>query len=249
MFPEKEIVGLWLNSRGYLVVNDLNAGKTVIDALALKVEKGSLLEVVHVEVSVSVSGSPSISDVKQKFSDTQIHGKILGFLSQFGEKKEIKKLLVMSRPKKRVLEDVEVKPFEEVLAEVLANLDKQNYSNPTIRTLQLFKFLLLTNTKNLGGLLNVLENKGISRAGMEFLVGKMLETEAAKRVFKKKTSVVKDRVSKSSLINPDELAELAAGLSTRSFNVFLKKLFEQERAKSFTKKTSPKQRSLSVFIE
>ncbi len=55
MFPEKEIVKLWLNSRGYLVVGDINAGKNkVVDALALKIEQGQLSEVVHVEVSVSV---------------------------------------------------------------------------------------------------------------------------------------------------------------------------------------------------
>jgi hypothetical protein len=250
MFPEKEIVGLWLNSQGYLVVSDINAGKNkVVDALALKVEDGQLKEAVHVEVSVSVS-SPTIdlSDFQAKFSDPLVKKAIHGVMKRFSGQKEYKMLLVANNPAVKNIGEIEIKPFEDVFVDVLSSLDRQNYSDPTVRTLQLLRYLILSNPEGL----NRLFSKTITSAGMDRLIELMLELPEAKRVFAKEKN--KPRLeaifSGSVVAKPEALAEfIIKSLSTRSFNQFLKELFQHEKAKKFTTKTSQKQKTLQVFLD
>jgi len=250
MFPEKEIVGLWLNSQGYLVVDDINAGKNkVIDALALKVEHGQLVEAVHVEVSVSVSGqSVDLSELRAKFNDELIKRAIESFIRKFSRKMGYKKMLVVNAPSVENPGDIDVVSFEKVLGDVLVKLDKQNYANPTVRTLQLLQYLIITNP---AAIVNVL-SKSVSRQNCERIIENILKLPAAKGVFNKKKnrSSLAGLFTGSILTKPEPLARFVLeSFTTRSFNQFLKELFKHEKAKRFTIKTSPRQRSLKVFLD
>jgi hypothetical protein len=252
MFPEKEIVGLWLNSKGYLVVSDINAGKNkVADALALKVEGGKLTKAVHVEVAVSVSGA--IEEVSEKFNDRLIRGAISKLVKQFSGAHEYSKMLVVGAACQGPADDVEVVAFGDVLSEAMLGLDKQNYMNPTIRTLQLFKYLLACNPDCINHfLLGLKSSKAMSPGAIEKLVENLLMIPEARVVFsrQKNLELAESCLKGSAMLKPKPIADLLVKhMSTRAFNQFLKELFMHDKAKQFTKKTSPKQKSLSVFIE
>ncbi len=249
MFPEKEIVELWLNSKGYLVESGINAGKNkLIDMLALKVQAGRLKEVIHVEISASVSGSSE--DISEKFNNSLVRRAILKRVSGT---KDYKRWLITSSPSEKSIKGVDVIDFGKVLSDVISGLDKQNYKNPVIRSLQLLKYLLLANPAYLIHTLEALRaGKAISSAGIERILEGMLGFPAAKRVLsrEKNLPLLSKALKGSVILKPKALAELISEqLSRRSFNQFLKELFEHDKAKHFTMKSSAKQRLLPVFIE
>ncbi len=250
MFPEKEIVGMWLNAQGYLVVNDINAGKKVIDALALKVEKGQLIEAVHVEVAVSVTGfSSNFSEISNKFEDLLVKKTIGDYINKFTGKKEYKSMVVVNASSIENPGHIKVVSFEKVLAEVLAGLDTQNYNNPTVRTLQLVNFLMLSNPN---GMAYLMKMSNVSRQTKEKIIENILCLPATKRVFAKvkDSDKIEECFSVSPIAKPEYLANfIINNFTTRSFNMFLKELFKHDKAKAFTTKTSPNQKPLSVFIE
>jgi hypothetical protein len=230
------------------LVSDINAGKNkVVDALALKVEDGQLKEAVHVEVSVSVS-SPTIDGFQAKFSDPLVKKAIHGVMKRFSGQKEYKMLLVANNPAVKKIGDIEIKPFEDVFVDVLSSLDKQNYSDPTVRTLQLLRYLILSNPDGLSKLFS----KTITSAGMDRLIELILDLPEAKRVFAKEKNKARLEAcfSGSVVAKPEALAGfIIKTFSTRAFNQFLKELFQHEKAKKFTTKTSQKQKTLQVFLD
>ena len=70
MGPEKEIVELWLNRKGFFTIKDINAGSRVIDLLAVKLD--SPPKIAHFEVACYVSGSISAkpSEFLKKFDSS-----------------------------------------------------------------------------------------------------------------------------------------------------------------------------------
>ncbi|RLE42150.1 hypothetical protein DRJ48_04145 [Candidatus Woesearchaeota archaeon] len=253
MFPEKEIVTIWLNQQGYLVVRDINAGKNkVVDCLAFKLEKGQLKKAIHVEVSVSVAGE-HVAEVQKKFSDALVQKAIRQYLAKYSQTKDYSKLLVMNSPSLEKIGDIEVKPFEAVFIEVLAKLDRKDYSNPTVRTLQLLKHTILTEPEQLRALMEGFKQNGaISNQTLEAMLEQLSHLPEMMRVLAKSRNkrVLEESFKGSPLAKPEALAKLViSSLTTRSFNQFLKELFQHEKAKRFTKKKSPKQKTLQVFLD
>src|SRR3989338_3269082 len=77
MSAEKEVVNFWLNRKGYFTVNNLKSGNKDIGILALKFDKGTLTNIMHVEVSCSITGFNEQSNIidrviDEKFNDGNI---------------------------------------------------------------------------------------------------------------------------------------------------------------------------------
>ncbi len=188
MEPEKRIVEFWLNQKGFFVLKNINAGKSVIDFLALKFDsknssgdKIKLDKVVQVEVACSVSGEVLVNNYLSKFKDKNIMRKIKSVINSFvsssfnnslstspstssssasspvGVSKSVGNnlkyenwLITNTRVLKKDLKrdfgsdsSVSIIPFKEVIDEVIKKLDRQNYQDSVIRSLQLLKFLYL----------------------------------------------------------------------------------------------------------
>ena len=87
MNPEKEIVNLWLNKKGFFTINDINAGKNkVIDIIAIKLANGKLERVEHVEVNCSISSTIVDKDINEyirKFEDKTVIKKVKQVVKEF----------------------------------------------------------------------------------------------------------------------------------------------------------------------
>ena len=142
---EKRIVNLWLNKKGFFTINDINAGKNVIDILALKFKNSVLEKVVHVEVSCSLGGEFPVDYYEKKFESSDVKNKISEVVKNFvGSSVSYEKMLITnSRLKQGSIPNVNIIKFGNVLEEVFKKLDKQNYQNSITRTLQLVKYILL----------------------------------------------------------------------------------------------------------
>ena len=149
------------------------------------------------------------------------------------------------------MDGIEIMAFEKVLVDVLSTLDRQNYADPTVRALQLMKYLLLANPEPLSQILVKLQdNKTLSSQGMERFVEFLLQRPETKRVFAKGQPITESFFASSPITRPEPLAKFVLkSLTTRSFNLFLKELFKDSKAQKFTKKSSPKQKSLRVFLD
>ncbi len=149
MDAEKRVVELWLNRQGFFTIKDINAGKNVIDIIGIKLKNSQLDRIVQVEVACSVSSELPITDYIKKFKDKEVIKKIRGIVSSFvGQDKEYEKILITtSRVNTKAVNDIQVIKFSNILTDVLAKLDKQNYQNAVVRTLQLVKFILLKRKK------------------------------------------------------------------------------------------------------
>ncbi len=251
MYPEKEIVALWLNQLGYLVITDINAGKNkLVDCLAFKLKKGKLEEAYHIEVSVSVA---SVTETLDKFNDELVQRAIKKKLSEFSSETSYKKMLITTTPYIETKQEIEMVSFEKVLIDFLAKLDRKNYSSNVVRTLQLLKFILLCSPAEFAELIKKFRKASqISNQQLQELVALLLKLEEAKKVFSKHKNkkIAEECFSNSVLVKPEELAGfVVSSLTTRGFNSFLRELFSYEKAKQFTKKKSPKQKTLRVFLE
>ena len=173
MTAEKEIVNYWYNKKGFFTLNNIKTSNNR-DAgiLALKFDKDKVNEVFHIEVSCSITNNitetanlgKSIGKiVDEKFEDKDIAEAINNHIKNFSiQKNKIKKIIILGAvPKSRKSEiikefnqkEVEVIEFENILHDVLEQLDTQYYRNDIIRTLQLTKFLLLSEPTKLAKLL------------------------------------------------------------------------------------------------
>ena len=145
MDAEKDIVEVWLNQQGFFTIKDLNAGKNVIDLIGLKIKANKIERVVHVEIACSVSGDLPIREYLKKFKDKDVIKRVRLNINKFiGKDVDHEKILITtSNIKSQTIEDVHIINFSKVLNEVINRLDKQNYQNTVIRTLQLVQFVML----------------------------------------------------------------------------------------------------------
>ncbi|MBS3104750.1 hypothetical protein J4234_00665 [Candidatus Woesearchaeota archaeon] len=164
MSAEKEIVNYWYNKKGLFTVNNIKtSGNRDAGILALKFDKNIVNDIFHIQVSCSITNNISETAnleksiakiVDEKFEDKVISGTINNNIRQFSiQKDNIKKIMVVGAiPKSRKKEiiskfnenGVEIIEFEDILYDVFEQLDTQYYKNDIIRTLQLMKFLLLS---------------------------------------------------------------------------------------------------------
>ncbi len=200
MSAEKQIVNYWLNTQDFFTINNIKVRNKDIGIIALKFKKEKLSEAWHIEVSCSISGSITETTelkntvnkfINSKFLDKAIKEKIEKYASQFSNV-DIKKVLVLGllpkSRKKEIINNFKTKgiriiEFDEIIYSVIENMDTQYYNDSTIRTLQLVKYLLLSNPKKLAELVEKGNILNTSTRGKFF--NDLLDMELIKKEFTK----------------------------------------------------------------
>jgi hypothetical protein len=255
MSAEKEIVNFWYNKKGLFTINNIKTSSNRdCGILALKFDKDKVNEVFHIEVSCSITNNisettkldKSISRiVDEKFENKNIKNTISSHIKQFSmQKQKIKKIMILGAvPKSRKNEiinkfdekEVKVIEFENILYDVLDQLDTQYFKNDIIRTLQLTKFLLLSEPTKLAKLL--VNDSFSSNSRKEFL-SSILEKDEIMKDFKKTNTERLGAILKNSGLKPAELAEMIEHniLNKRTRRLFLDSLMEQQKKTKRVKK-------------
>ncbi|MAG16250.1 hypothetical protein CMO88_04270 [Candidatus Woesearchaeota archaeon] len=252
MGPEKEIVELWLNRKGFFTIKDINAGSRVIDMVAIKQDKTS--KIAHVEVACYVSGSiaTKASDLMRKFNSAAVVKKIRQTIKEhIGAETEYEKFLITTVPNIN-LDGVNVIGFDKVLFEFVNNLDKQYYSNNVTRTLQLVKFILMSNPSYIAKLIGKEHDyKAFTSSAREQFIRDLFEQDVAKKIFSKKSNeeLMIELLKNSTLKNPESLASaLDKILTKRTATKFLNTLLKQKGIKTSIK-PKIKNKTLQQFVE
>jgi len=258
---EKDIVNYWLNKKGFFTISNIKVARNKdLGILALRFDKEKLKELLHIEVSCSISSSiTETTDLKKtvdkiagiKFLNPSVSKAVDSYVKQFQNLRKTKRILVLGAlaksRKKEIInvfksKNITVVEFEEIACEVIKELDTQYYKNDVIRTLQLVKHLLFTNPKKLADLLSEKGNiLNVNTRGV-FLT-ELLNQELIKKEFTKadETQII-SILKYSSLKNPERLAQLLETelLNRRTRKPFLNSLLEQERMRKLYKETKPK---------
>ena len=250
MNPEKEIVNLWLNRKGFFTINDINAGKRVIDIVAVRQS-----HVRHVEVFCSVSSrlisEKDKAELLEKFNSPNVLAAVKQVVpSQLQGDAEYEKVLVSTD--NLSLEGVTVVPFKIVLAEVMRMLDKQYYKNSVVRTMQLMKYVLMSEASSLTPILvNDDKNKALTSQEKELMVMELLSQPSSLKIFKKKVNeqLVIELLKISTLHQPERLASaLEQFLTPRSASRFMNVLLKQKNIQTAIKEEITKDQKLERFF-
>ena len=270
MSAEKEIVNYWYNKKGFFTINNIktNSNKDA-GILTLRFDKDAANEIFHIQVSCSITNNilettnleKSINKiVNEKFEDRTISETISNQLKHFSiQKPTIKKIIVLGAvPKSRKTEiikkfnqkEVEVIDFENILYDVIEQMDTQYYRNDIIRTLQLTKFLLLSEPTKLAKFL--VDNNFTSNSRKEFL-SNILDKEEIVKEFKKTNVERLSSILKNANLKPDELARMLEHkiLNKKTRRMFLDSLNEQEKIRRVVNKITKKRKaeaSLERFL-
>ena len=259
MTAEKDIVNYWLNKKGFFTISNIKASRNKdIGILALRFDKEKLKELLHIEVSCSISSSiaettelkktaEKIADIK--FLNQAVSRAVDSYVAQFQNLKKIRRILVLGAlPKSRKTEiidafkskNIDVVEFEEIAFDVIKELDTQYYKNDVIRTLQLVKHLLLTNPKKLADLLSE-KGKILNVNTRGVFLSELLSQELIKKEFTKADDDQIISILKySSLKNPERLAQLLESelLNRKTRKPFLNSLLEQEKMRKLYKEAT-----------
>jgi len=257
MSAEKEIVNYWYNKRGFFTINNIKTNNNKdCGILALKFGKDGVKEMQHIEVSCSITNRiPETKDIDKsisrviddKFGDKDTAEAINSYTKQLlVQKNDIKKIMVLGAfPKSRRSEiikrfnekGVEVIEFDSILYDVLEKLDTQYYKNDIIRTLQLTKFLLLSEPNKLTDLL---VNESFNSNSRKEFLSSMLDREEIIKEFRQTNSERLGAILKSSSLKPNELAEMLENsiLNKKTRTVFLNSLMEHEKARKSVNRTN-----------
>ncbi len=261
MSAEKEVVNFWLNRKGYFTVNNLKSGNKDIGILALKFDKGNLMKVMHVEVSCSITGSseqnyPTDKVIDEKFSDKDLVNAIKKYTKDMGKDMKIENVVVLnSLPKdkdeivkKLGKNNLMVLEFEDILSDVMRELKTEYFKNDVIRTMQITKFLLMSNPKKF---VDVLYSNLSPAKGREFLAELLKKDEIVKE-FRKTNEERLALILKQTMIKPEKLAEMLERdvLNRRTRKPFITSLMEQKKTGKVYKKAMEikKERPLSKFF-
>jgi hypothetical protein len=260
MNPEKNIVNLWLQKQGFFTIADINAQNRVIDLIAVKQKKGEI-EVRHVEVACSITlqaitKERDKAEILRKFDDPNVVKTVKKSLENYiGAEKPYQKMLVTTA--KISLPNIWVVPFEDIFHDVVATLDTQNYRDPIVRTLQLFKYTLLSNPEKISSLIaSEGEHKSLTSSSREKLTRELLLQDNIMKNFGKKSSeeLIVEMLKRSTLKQPERLAKALEGVLTkRTATRFLNVLMQQKNIKTAVKeelkKEIKKDASLQEFFK
>jgi len=256
MSAEKEIVNYWYNKKGLFTINNIKtSGNRDCGILALKFEKDKINEILHVEVSCSITSTIAESKnieksvaniVKDKFENRIIMETLSNYTKQLAAAARLKRIMVLgSIPKTRKTEiirafsgsNVEVIEFEDVLYDVLENLDTKYHKNDIIRTLQLAKFLLLNQPAKMAKML--VDNNFSTSSRKEFLLN-ILDRDEIVKEFKKTNTERLGMILKSSNLKPNDLARMIEQdiLNNRTRKQFYESLEEQDNSRKAINKTN-----------
>jgi hypothetical protein len=258
MNPEKSIVNLWLQRQGFFTIADINAKNRVIDLIAIK-QKKSEVEVRHVEIACSITSQAinerDRAEILRKFEDINVINTIKDSIANYlGAEKPYQKMLVTTT--KIELPGIAVVPFEDVFHDFVAALDTQNYRDPIVRTLQLFKYTLLSNPEKTASLITSEgEHKSLTSSSREKFTRELLLQDNVMKAFGKRSSeeLIVKMLKHSTLKQPERLAKaLEEVLTKRTATRFLNVLMQQKNMKTAVKeeikKEIKKDASLQEFV-
>jgi len=215
---EKEVVNFWLNRKSYFTVNNLKSGNKDIGILALKFDKGNLTKIMHVEVNCSITGLNSLPKNKKELID--------------GLKKN----------------NINVMEFEDILSDVMKELKTEYFKNDVIRTLQIVKFLMISNPKKF---VDVLHNN-LSHGKARELLSELLNKDDVIKEFRKTNEDRLAMILKQAMIKPEKLAEMLENevLNRRTRKPFIASLMEQKKIGKVYRKEleSKKEKPLNKFF-
>jgi len=261
MNPEKEIVNWWLNKKGFFTINSIKVAKNKeIDILAIKLKDGKAEKIVHFETYCSISSVDNLSPKQylEKFENKLVVNKVKSIIKKhIHADKGYEKALVLGATAKledfKKLKGINIRLFDDILTDVFLNLNKQNYRNEIIRTLQLVKFLGVSNPKELA---RIIEDKGKNKTmkmnTREDFLSYILKQEEVKRVLSKErfekdlTEILKH----SSLTRPEKFAKALIDtiMTTRTRNRFVKAMLEHKGIATIAKKEK-KEKPLQFFFK
>ncbi len=258
---EKEVVNFWLNRKGYFTVNNLKSGNKDVGVLALKFDKGVLTHIMHVEVTCSITGFSEQNSsmgkvIDEKFDDKNITAAIKKYTKDMSKDVEIENVVVLnSLPKGKdgIVRKLEKNgiitvEFEDILSDVMKELKTEYFKNDVIRTMQITKFLLMSNPKKF---VNVLYDTLSQGKRKEFLA-ELLNRDDVIREFKQTNEERLALILKESSIKPEKLAEILEKdvLNRRTRKPFVESLMEQKRIGKVYKKKAVgrKETSLKKFF-
>lgn len=261
MSAEKEIVNFWLNRKGYFTVNNLKSGNKDIGILALKFDKGTLTHIMHVEVNCSITGFSEQNNaiyglIGDKFDDKNITAAIKKYTKEMSKDVEIENVAVLnSLPKDKdgIIRRLEkngiiLVEFEDILSDVMKELKTEYFKNDVIRTMQITKFLLMSNPKKFVDVLYDTLSQGKRK---EFLA-ELLNRDDVIREFRQTNEERLALILKESAIKPEKLAEILEKdvLNRRTRKPFITSLMEQKRLGKIYKKELEvkKEKPLSKFF-
>lgn len=219
MNPEKEIVSWWLHKKGFFTISSIKAPHNKeIELLAIKIEEGTVDDVWHVELACSVSSIDNIKpqEYLNRFDDDEIQKKVNDSIkNHLGRETKYKKILVIGATSNlrefKKLGGIEVLEFGNILNDVFLRLDKQNYRNITLRTLQLLKYLTLSDPQKLATLLNASTTNKILKLGTrERFIKNLLHDAETLRILAKPEfeSLLVRILATSGLKSPEKLAKV-----------------------------------------
>ncbi|MBI2542235.1 hypothetical protein HYV80_06000 [Candidatus Woesearchaeota archaeon] len=220
------------------ITNNMSVNRKAISEHA---QKSSIFD-----ISETTNLAKSIGRItEEKFENKEIGGAIGSYTKDFPiQKNKIRKIIILgAMPKSRKneiikefkLRNVEVIEFENVLYDVFEMLDTQYYKNDIIRTLQLMKFLFLSEPEKLAKLL--VNGSFTSNSRKEFLFS-ILGNEGIVKEFRKTNVERLGAILKNSSLKPNELAKMLENnvLSRKTKKIFFNSLMEQEKARNSVKR-------------
>jgi len=258
---EKEVVDFWLNRKGYFTVNNLKSGNKDVGILALKFDKGSLTHIMHVEINCSITGFSEQNYaidkvVYEKFDDENITIAIKKYTKDMSKDVEIENVVVLNSlpkdknelTKKLGKNGIMMMEFEDILSEVMKELKTEYFKNDVIRTMQITKFLLMSNPKKF---VDVLYNTLSLSKRKEFL-SELLDRDDVIKEFRKTNEERLAMILKESSIKPERLAEILENdvLNRRTRKPFITSLMEQKKIGKVYKRELgvKKERPLNKFF-
>lgn len=240
MSAEKEIVNFWLNRKGFFTINNLKSRNKDIGLLALRFDKQSLKRIIHVEVNCSITGFSDQNNIFEKiifekFEDKNILNSISKYTKNISSDIKIENVIVLnSLPKakdeiigKLKKSNVVLFEFEDILADVMKELKTEYFKDDVIRTLQIMKFLLISNPKKFVGVLY----DNLSQAKMREFLSEILDRDDIIKEFKKTNEERLAIILKQAMIKPEKLAEMLENsvLNRKTRKPFISSLMEQEK--------------------
>ncbi|MBI3033792.1 hypothetical protein HYY72_01400 [Candidatus Woesearchaeota archaeon] len=255
MSPEREIVNIWLNRRGFFTVSGINAGSRVIDFIA--VSHKAEPRIMHIEVTCSISSNfileRDVIEINRLFKDSNVNSAVQRYIRDwFGKPYNYENVLVTNFQNLK-LDGIRIIKFEDVLFDVINDMDKQRYRSQAIRTMQLIKFLLMGNPVRMSELFGRQSlYKPMSAQAKEELIKELLSQESGKRVFRKQSNeqLLVEILRSSSLNNPERLANaLEEILTKRTGSRFLRMLMEKKGVQSAIREEISKDKKLESFFK
>src|SRR3989338_2968840 len=259
MSAEKDIVNYWLNQQGFFTIKDISAsGSRNIGILAVKFDDEKISKAMHVEVVCSISGISDSSDSKtivriseNKFDDKYVEKAVAEYFKT--ENAKYGKVLILggvSHQKKESIskefagKGIKVFDFEEIMFDVVRDIDTRYYKDDIVRSIQLVKYLLLSNPQRLAKLIeegNILNAQTRSRS-----VAGLFEDESITREFAKigeeKIALLLRHIS---FKNPEKLAEIIESdiLNRKTRKPFMESLLDTDRMKKLHSVHSAKKKT------